>query len=79
MYPILAIRELVANALIHQDFAMAGTGPMLELFDDRFEITNPGNPLLPPERFIDRRRLRNEKLAWAMRKCGICETWKWLG
>jgi predicted HTH transcriptional regulator len=26
-YPEIAIRELVANALIHQDFLKTGTGP----------------------------------------------------
>lgn len=41
MYPELAIRELVANAIIHQDFSSTGTGPMIEIFDARMEITNP--------------------------------------
>jgi ATP-dependent DNA helicase RecG len=44
MYPELAIRELVANALIHQDFRLTGTGPMVEVFSDRVEVTNPGVP-----------------------------------
>lgn len=46
VYPELAIRELVANALIHQDFSITGSGPMVEIFDDRMEITNPGLPLV---------------------------------
>lgn len=37
MYPELAIRELVANALIHQGFSISGTRPMIELFDQRME------------------------------------------
>ena len=41
MYPEIAIRELVANALIHQDFTEQGTGPTVEIFQDRIEITNP--------------------------------------
>jgi predicted HTH transcriptional regulator len=45
MYPELAIRELVANALIHQDFFVTGAGPMVEIFADRVEITNPGTLL----------------------------------
>jgi predicted HTH transcriptional regulator len=45
MYPGLAVRELVANALIHQDFFVTGTGPTIEIFDDRMEVTNPGTPL----------------------------------
>jgi predicted HTH transcriptional regulator len=46
MYPEIAIRELVANAVIHQDFTLTGTGPMVEIFSDRIEITNPGTPLI---------------------------------
>ena len=46
MYPDLAVRELIANALIHQDFSITGAGPMVEVFVDRMEITNPGCPLV---------------------------------
>ena len=74
MYPELAIRELVANALIHQDFSISGSGPMVEIFDDRIELTNPGEPLVKTERFVDSPpRSRNEALASLMRRIGICE------
>lgn len=74
MFPELAVRELVANALIHQDFFMTGTGPMVEIFDDRMEITNPGEPLVDPLRFIDTPpKSRNEVLASLMRRFRICE------
>ena len=74
MYPELAIRELVANAIIHQDFSITGTGPMIEIFSDRLEITNPGVPLVDPRRFLDTPpRSRNEALASLMRRMGICE------
>ena len=74
MYPDLALRELVANALIHQDFLISGAGPTIEIFDDRIEITNPGAPLVDPDRFVDAPpRSRNEKLASYMRRFGICE------
>lgn len=74
VYPELAIRELVANALIHQDFFATGTGPMVEIFSDRMEITNPGLPLVEPQRFLDNPpRSRNEALASLMRRVGICE------
>lgn len=74
MYPELAVRELVANALIHQDFFVTGAGPMVEIFDDRMEITNPGLPLVSPDRFLDTPpKSRNELLASLMRRMGICE------
>lgn len=73
MYPEIAIRELVANAIIHQDFEERGSGPMIEIFSDRIEITNPGLPLITPERFIDEYQSRNEDLASAMRRFRICE------
>ncbi|MCD9122065.1 ATP-binding protein [Cupriavidus sp. UGS-1] len=74
MYPALAIRELLVNALIHQDFAVGGAGPMVEIFRDRIEITNPGTPLVDVQRFLDTPpRSRNERLASMMRRFGICE------
>ncbi len=74
MYPEQAIRELVANALIHQDFSVTGAGPMIEVFPDRMEITNPGEPLVDTLRFIDAPpRSRNEDLAAMMRRMNICE------
>ena len=74
MFPELAVRELVANALIHQDFFVTGAGPMVEIFDDRIEITNPGEPLVDTARFLDTPpKSRNEALASLMRRFGICE------
>ena len=74
IYPELAIRELVANALIHQDFQITGAGPMVEIFEGRMEITNPGKPLVETNRFLDSPpRSRNESLASFMRRIGKCE------
>lgn len=74
LYPSIAIRELVANALIHQDMTITGAGPLVELFKDRMEITNPGQPLVNPERFLDSPpRSRNEALASLMRRMKLCE------
>ncbi|MGB0880665.1 MAG: ATP-binding protein [Polaribacter sp.] len=72
MYPEIAVRELLANAIIHQDFEEKGF-PMFEIFSDRIEITNPGIPLITPERFIDEYQSRNDILADLMRRLGICE------
>lgn len=74
LFPSLSVRELIANALIHQDMTVTGTGPQIELFVDRIEITNPGLPLVDPARMIDLPpRSRNESLASLMRRMGMCE------
>ena len=74
VFPELAIREIVANALIHQDFFVTGAGPMVEIFEDRIEVTNPGEPLVDTQRFLDTPpKSRNETLASLMRRVRICE------
>jgi ATP-dependent DNA helicase RecG len=73
MFPKQALRELIANALIHQDFSTSGSSVMIEMFDDRVEISNPGIPPISVDRFIDEYRSCNEKLAELMRRLGICE------
>ncbi len=72
--PLLALREAIANALVHQDFYITGAGPLVEMFPNRTEITNPGVPLVDVMRIIDNPpRSRNEKLAALMRRMGMCE------
>ena len=73
LVPEDVIRELVANALIHQHFEISGTSVMIEIYSDRIEITNPGTPAIPADRFIDGCQSRNEHLAMVMRRLGICE------
>jgi predicted HTH transcriptional regulator len=73
LVPEIAIRELVANALVHQDLNVAGTSVMIEIYSNRVEISNPGEPIVPIERFIDGYQSRNERLADLMRRFGICE------
>lgn len=73
LVPDIVVRELVANALIHQDFDIHGVSVMIEIYTDRVEISNPGKPVVPPDRFIDEYQSRNERLADLMRRIGICE------
>ncbi len=73
LVPEIVIRELLANALIHQDFTISGTSMMVEIYSNRVEISNPGEPLVPIERFIDGSNSRNEGMAQIMRKLRICE------
>jgi predicted HTH transcriptional regulator len=71
-YPEISIRELTANALIHQDFEKKGF-PTVEIYSDRVAISNSGLPLIVPERFIDEYVSRNEKMADLMRRASLCE------
>ncbi|NCD06107.1 MAG: hypothetical protein EOL97_08310 [Spirochaetia bacterium] len=45
-YPEKAIREIVANAVIHRDYRIIETYTQINIFEDRIEVFNPGN--LPP-------------------------------
>lgn len=73
-YPPIALREAIANALIHQDFSITGTGVVIEIFNNRIEITNPGIPLVDIYRIVDNPpKSRNEKLASLMRRLRMCE------
>lgn len=73
-YPMIAIRELVANALVHQDFGITGLPVTIEIFENRLAITNAGAPLNDINRLIDLPpQSRNEKLAQTMFLLGICE------
>ncbi len=73
-FPEIAIRELLANTMIHQSLEQRGTNPMVEVFGDRIEFSNAGAPLVAIERIVDTVPLsRNENIAGFMHKCGICE------
>lgn len=78
-YPDVALREFVANAIIHQDFRSRWTEPLIEIFDDRIEISNPWSPLIETNRFLDHPpKSRNEEIADVMRRAKICER-RWSG
>ena len=72
LYPELVLNELIANALIHQDFAVTSSSPTVEVFDNRIEISSPGRPLIDTDRFLDHTpRSRNKTLAGIMSRLSI--------
>jgi predicted HTH transcriptional regulator len=70
-YPEISIREMTANMIIHQDFEEKGF-PMVEIYSDRVAISNRGQPLIMPERFIEYVS-RNEQMVDLMRRAHFCE------
>ena len=75
--PIPAIREALVNAVVHRDYAITGSKVLLEVFDDRVNITSPGS--LPNHLSVDSVRAggfprsRNESMANYMLTMGFME------
>ena len=68
----VAVREIVANACVHQDFTEHG-GIDITISSQRITVSNPGIPQIPTNRFVDEVYERNESLAEALRILRICE------
>ena len=68
-YPEKAIREIVANALIHQDCEIEGMRPVIEIYKNHIEISSPGSCLVDPDRIIESvPKARNERMVDIMRR-----------
>lgn len=74
-YPEEAIREIVANAVIHRDYAITESYTQVRVFSDRIEVINPGN--LPPGVSVDNIKemqfSRNSVIASLMRDLNYLE------
>ncbi len=75
MYPELACREALVNAIAHRDYSEEGRGVEIYVFDDRMEVRNPG-ALLSTITIADLVRLegvhqsRNATIARVLREAG---------
>ena len=75
MYPELACREALVNAIAHRDYSEEGLGVEIYVFDDRMEVRNAG-ALLSSITITDLMRLegvhqsRNSKTARVLREAG---------
>lgn len=70
-YPMLAVRELLMNAVMHRDYE-SNAAIRFYWFNDRIEIQNPGGlyGAVTPETFPDQNDYRNPKIAEAMKTLG---------
>ena len=79
LYPPLAIREGLANALCHRDYSIGGGSVGIAVYDDRFEITSSGSLHfgLTPEMLSRRHESRpwNPLIARTFYRRGIIEAW----
>ncbi|MEN9360608.1 MAG: hypothetical protein RL095_2143 [Verrucomicrobiota bacterium] len=70
-FPEQLLQELVINALVHQLLSFP-QGPLVEIFEDRIEISNAGNPLINyPDLLKDGPKFRNLPLTSTMRHLGL--------
>lgn len=75
-YPRNAVRELLVNAVLHQDIQALAPGPLVRIYDNRIEFNNPGSSLVPPDQMLNARpKTRNVALSNQLRDMGICEEW----
>jgi len=77
-YPLVAVREVIRNAVIHRDYSLTGKDIKVALYDDMVEITSPGK-LMPSIDFTQMETMqsdiRNRIIAPVFRKLGIVDQW----
>ena len=73
--PYDALREAIINAVAHRDYFEHGANVMVEVYDDRIEISNPGGlpKGLSPDEFGKRSVLRNPKIAGMLHRADYIE------
>jgi ATP-dependent DNA helicase RecG len=75
IYPELAVKEALINAITHRDYSIEGRGIEIRIFDDRLEILSPGK-LLSKYTIADLKELkgahetRNTYIAKVLREFG---------
>lgn len=74
LVPQRAVREMLANAAIHQDLADTTSGPLVRIYSNRLIFTNPGASLIPSDRVLNAQpKTRNRSLVRLLRQMHLCE------
>jgi len=71
--PFEVLREALVNAVVHRDYFEEGAGILVEVYDDRVEIINPGRLLFDSSKFGKLSVARNPILFDAFHRLGITE------
>ena len=73
--PEVVLREAVVNAVAHRNYFEKGASVMIEIFDNRVEISNPGGlpKGLRPEDFGKRTLARNPLITGLLNRAGYIE------
>jgi ATP-dependent DNA helicase RecG len=79
MYPPLAFREALANAICHRDYIVPGGSVAVAMYDDHLEVINPGvlHFNMTPEKLTKPHESRpwNPLIASVFYRAGIIESW----
>jgi len=76
--PLVAIKETLANAIVHRDYSISGVDIKFAIFDDRIEITSLG--FLPKTLDIKdikmgRSGIRNRLIVKVFKEIRLIEEW----
>lgn len=72
--PELAIRETLANSLVHRDYSTYGSRVQVDIYSDRVEFANPGRSLIPLNQLYEAHpQTRNPLLMSYLRDLNITE------
>ena len=75
-YPLLALREIIINAVVHRDYSIIGSDIKVAIFDDMIEITSPGVLVIDKDKLgFGYSKLRNPNLGYLFKKLNIIEQW----
>ncbi len=75
-YPLLALREVVINAVVHRDYSVYGSDIKIAIFDDMIEIISPGILIIDKAKLgRGYSELRNPNLGNLFKKLEIIEQW----
>jgi ATP-dependent DNA helicase RecG len=71
--PLKVLREGLVNAIVHRDYYEEGAGIIVEIYDNRVEISNPGRLLFDKSKFGKLSVARNPVIFDAFYRLGITE------